>query len=396
MTRFLRHASVALAFALSLALAGCKGCSKGQAQLLGSDLPPIPSAGETANVPVPGFGEAVVVAPRGATKPAPLLVAVLGIGDTPEEQCAVWRELADKAFVLCPRGAPNMVSPQEEDAGFDESLARGVASAGAVANGAAAATPSATGASEESALPRGASAEPEGVVGEPRTAEGSTEGTRASADESASADGERLRGEAAVPTPKNAAAGVKAGLGRVASGSEARGPSAAGAGIPGASASGSEARGPKRQVGFYPVDVPTLERELETGIAAVRVKYGGNVTPGPIVYVGFSRGAFLGATIAAKHPELYPRVVLIEGGHSPWTDETAASFARGGGKRVLFVCGQPSCASDAEAAVAILRRHGVESRVLHGAGEGHGYKRQVKDELSRAFRSVVEDDERWR
>src|SRR5687767_9655405 len=67
-------------------------------------------------MPVPGFANAVLVSPVGATKPMPLVVAVLGIGDTPEAQCAVWRELVGKrAFVICPRFTPHFVPAQQEN-----------------------------------------------------------------------------------------------------------------------------------------------------------------------------------------------------------------------------------------------------------------------------------------
>jgi pimeloyl-ACP methyl ester carboxylesterase len=114
------------------------------------------------------------------------------------------------------------------------------------------------------------------------------------------------------------------------------------------------------------------------------------------VYAGFSRGAFLGASLAAKHPERFTRLVLIEGGQTPWQAQSAASFAKGGGKRVLFVCGQPSCVDEAEPAAATVRSQNVETRVLYAAGEGHGYRKQVKEELLRAFDWVIEGDATWR
>src|SRR4051812_33257494 len=70
-------------------------------------LPPL-AAPRTSQMPVPGFANAVLISPVGATKPMPLVVAVLGIGDTPENQCATWRELlAQRAFVICPRFTPH-------------------------------------------------------------------------------------------------------------------------------------------------------------------------------------------------------------------------------------------------------------------------------------------------
>jgi predicted esterase len=57
------------------------------------------------DLPVPGFGAAVVSIPRGAAGPRPVLVATHGAGDRPEWQCEVWRGMiGDGGFVLCPRG----------------------------------------------------------------------------------------------------------------------------------------------------------------------------------------------------------------------------------------------------------------------------------------------------
>ena len=53
---------------------------------------------------MPGFLPAVLVVPAG-TQPRPLLVAAHGAGGAPEWDCDYWsRLIADRAFVLCPRG----------------------------------------------------------------------------------------------------------------------------------------------------------------------------------------------------------------------------------------------------------------------------------------------------
>jgi predicted esterase len=60
-----------------------------------------------AKVPlvVPGFGDAVVVAPIEFGSGKPLLVAAHGAGDAPEWQCGHWAGLTRGRFVvLCPRG----------------------------------------------------------------------------------------------------------------------------------------------------------------------------------------------------------------------------------------------------------------------------------------------------
>jgi len=230
-------------------------------------------------MPVEGFADAVTVVPVGITRAAPVVVAVLGIGDTPEEQCATWKDLVgERAFVLCPRGLPNWVRPEATETPDDP----------------------------DKAVEEGASAGADVVDAAPK------------------------------------------------------------------------------QVGFYMPDLARLESEVFAGVAALEKKWGKYVSTQEIVYAGFSRGAFLGAQLVAKKPERFKRAILIEGGHSPWTAETAAAFARGGGKRVLFVCGRQECVDDASAATATLAREKVETRSVFGQ-EGHGYKKQVKDETRRSL-----------
>jgi pimeloyl-ACP methyl ester carboxylesterase len=60
-----------------------------------------------AKVPlaVPGFGDAVVVAPLDLGAGKPLLVAAHGAGDAPDWQCGHWGSITQGRFVvLCPRG----------------------------------------------------------------------------------------------------------------------------------------------------------------------------------------------------------------------------------------------------------------------------------------------------
>lgn len=297
--------TLALTLFALLATTACRREEKKQARPVAeSALPPLaPPASPAPALSVPGFGDAVSVVPAGITQPAPVVVAVLGIGDTPESQCAVWRELVgQRAFVLCPRGRPHYVREQVE--------------------------------SESAATP-------------------------AAAASAQAAEGDDAEGEAEAAEP-------------------------------------AEDAGKVVQSGFHHPDLGVLEREVDAGLTALRAQYGTYVAPGPVVYAGFSRGAFLGASLVAKHPARYSRAVLIEGGQSAWNDETASAFAKNGGKRVLFACGQPSCVAEAERAAAVLARQSVQTRIVHGQGEGHGYKRQVKEQLKASFDWATEGDPLWR
>lgn len=80
-------------------------------------LAPLEAPGPLVDLPVPGFLDAVVSLPLGATTPRPLVVAAHGAGDRPESQCRYWRDVVgNAAFVVCPRGYPE--SATGERAGF--------------------------------------------------------------------------------------------------------------------------------------------------------------------------------------------------------------------------------------------------------------------------------------
>lgn len=300
----MRLLSLLLASALALGPAGCKKKQTIAAQ--GTSLAPLSSAA-TQTLPLAGLGAAVVNVPEGVRRPAPVLVAVLGVGDTPEEQCEVWRELVAHAFVICPRGAVHWVR-DEVDGGVEDAP----------------------------------------------TANDTSTDTPSGGDEDDTAPSEKP----VAPTPKPAETGKL------------------------------------RAVGFYPVDVTKLDNEVAAAMKSLKQRFGAYVDDREPIYAGFSRGAFLGASLVAKHPERFRRVILIEGGQSAWSAESASAFARGGGQRVLFACGQQSCVEESESAASYLRTEKVETKIVMGA-EGHGYKKQVKDQLRRSLGWLTEGDPRW-
>lgn len=139
-----------------------------------------------------------------------------------------------------------------------------------------------------------------------------------------------------------------------------------------------------------------LAAEIDAGLAALRARFGAWVDDGPVVYAGCSRGAFLGASIAAEHAAHFPRIALVEGGHDPWTPANVQRFADGGGKRVLFTCGQGACYEAANAKARLLRAAGVEAKVAYAPFMGHMCHDRVADETRRAMPWLLAGDERWR
>jgi pimeloyl-ACP methyl ester carboxylesterase len=82
-------------------------------------LAPIPPSPLFYSLPVPGFPDAVVSVPNGATSPRPVIVVIHGSGDRPDWNCDAWRHITSAAgFVLCPRGAHNAEWSTKDDERF--------------------------------------------------------------------------------------------------------------------------------------------------------------------------------------------------------------------------------------------------------------------------------------
>ncbi len=68
-------------------------------------LPTLHEPSVYVDLAVPGYGDAVLVVPVGATGPRPVVVLGHGNYDRPEWECRTWRYVTHgRAFVLCPRG----------------------------------------------------------------------------------------------------------------------------------------------------------------------------------------------------------------------------------------------------------------------------------------------------
>jgi len=80
------------------------------------ELPPMLSGEPLQELPVAGFGTAVVSVPLGARGARPVVIALHGNYDRPEWQCEVWRGITGGfPWVLCPRGVPRADAPKSAD-----------------------------------------------------------------------------------------------------------------------------------------------------------------------------------------------------------------------------------------------------------------------------------------
>jgi predicted esterase len=157
-------------------------------------------------------------------------------------------------------------------------------------------------------------------------------------------------------------------------------------------------RVPHAESAYYYPDHFALEREVVAALAALRARYPDHVDDGGALYTGFSQGAIMGALVIVMHPDLFPRAVLVEGGHGSykeWSAPAAKKYAGGGGRRLLFACGSPWCVQSAKRSTRYLENAGVATRVVHAEGAGHSYGAAMESQIRENFGWVVGDDPRF-
>jgi hypothetical protein len=152
---------------------------------------------------------------------------------------------------------------------------------------------------------------------------------------------------------------------------------------------------PPSGIAYTHASLDALGTEIEAGLTALRARYGAWMDEEAPLLVGCSLGAFYGATLGIRDPRRFPRLMLIEGGHDPWTADSARRFLAGGGDRVLFVCGQPDCVAAANAKTGVLRAAGVPVRVVARLGSGHSCHGDVALAAKGAIPWLTERDPRW-
>jgi pimeloyl-ACP methyl ester carboxylesterase len=137
-----------------------------------------------------------------------------------------------------------------------------------------------------------------------------------------------------------------------------------------------------------------LRAYIEAAVAALGTRFQGYVDVQRPIVTGFSLGATEMAQLAVGDPDRYPRVALLEGGHSVWTGSSISTFAAGGGARVLFGCGSAWCLPPARAAAKRLEHGGVAAHVVF-APVGHTNDRPLQEALMGELPWFFDGDSRW-
>ena len=137
-----------------------------------------------------------------------------------------------------------------------------------------------------------------------------------------------------------------------------------------------------------------LEEEINAGLDALRARFPEYLSEGPMLYTGLSLGASMGVSIARRQHTRFPWLLLIEGG-TDWNERRARQYARDGGQRVLFVCGQSSCNRRARAAAELFEDEGCEARVIYVSDAGHDFNREMLQLTALELSWLLQGDERW-
>lgn len=139
-----------------------------------------------------------------------------------------------------------------------------------------------------------------------------------------------------------------------------------------------------------------LEREVDAAIEALQKSpYAPLVADGSATWAGFSLGAIMGVSIAERRPQDFSTLVLVEGGVDRFRDDTVRAFAKGGGKRVMFVCAQRGCKGTASARAKALEKAGVEATVVDAGNIGHAYSGPVAVAIAKELPTFLSTDARF-
>ena len=131
--------------------------------------------------------------------------------------------------------------------------------------------------------------------------------------------------------------------------------------------------------GHYYPDHLALGRELDAVLQRLRTPEGQlallarRFSPAPYCFGAYSQGATMGALVLVERPELFQRLVLIEGGYEGWTKTRALKYKAGGGQKVLWVCGTRSCWQRAQGVADVARQVGLAAQAERVQGGGHAY-----------------------
>ena len=133
-----------------------------------------------------------------------------------------------------------------------------------------------------------------------------------------------------------------------------------------------------------------LATRVELAVAGARERFSEYIDTGPMIFAGFSQGATFAEPFLRAHAARFPIVILAEGGYA--TAQSAAfarAFREAGGRRVVLVCGTPSCFVSARTAQKVLERAGLQALVVGDSKAGHNLNERMQKALQAAWPEIA-------
>jgi predicted esterase len=141
-------------------------------------------------------------------------------------------------------------------------------------------------------------------------------------------------------------------------------------------------------------DAPMLLAHIDGALEALAARYPDYVDATTPLLAGFSLGAAQVVTLAVRLPARFPRIALIEGATTSWSDTRVSAYLQSGGQRMLFGCGQGLVRKTAETVAKRLIHLGLDTRVVY-ANVGHTFDPPLEDAVHGELAWLVQGDERW-
>ncbi len=141
--------------------------------------------------------------------------------------------------------------------------------------------------------------------------------------------------------------------------------------------------------------VQVMEKELRAGLEALKARYGRHVAKGGVVLAAYGRSAELALGVLRQSPSFFSKVVLTEGGAERWSSSFATLYKQGGGERVLFACGRPSCGATAQRAMAWSERANVDAQLAYAGPREPYWDPTLASRVRESWGWFVGDDPRW-
>jgi predicted esterase len=133
-----------------------------------------------------------------------------------------------------------------------------------------------------------------------------------------------------------------------------------------------------------------LAQRADAAIALTRARFGAYVDPGPMIYAGFSQGATLAEPLLREHAARFPIAILAEGGYQVANSRSfARAYRERGGRRVVLVCGTPTCFRSARSAQKVLSSAGLEALVVGDEKAGHNLNERMQHALQSAWPRIA-------